>query len=40
MFVYEAFPSKESQLQPKTVVVLAYKLSEISEGKRLIRAEF
>jgi hypothetical protein len=40
MFVYEAFPSKESQLCPKTVVVLAYKPPEISQGKSLIRAEF
>jgi hypothetical protein len=40
MFTYEAFPSKESQIRPKTVVGLAYKLSEISERKSLIRAEF
>jgi hypothetical protein len=40
MFINEAFPSKESQLRPKTVVVLAYKPSEISQGKSLIRVEF
>jgi hypothetical protein len=40
MFIYKAFPSKESQIRPKTAVVLAYKLSEISEGKSLIREEF
>jgi hypothetical protein len=39
-FIYEVFPSKESQLRPKTVVVLAYKPFEISEGKSLLRAEF
>jgi hypothetical protein len=33
MSAYKAFPSKESQLRPKTVVVLIYKLSEISQEK-------
>jgi hypothetical protein len=39
MSAYEAFPSKDSQLRPKTVV-LVYKLSEISQEKIIIWAEF
>jgi hypothetical protein len=40
MSAYKTFLSKESELCPKTVLFLVYKLSEISEEKILIRAEF
>jgi hypothetical protein len=40
MLAYEAFSSKESQLCPKTGVVFVHKLSEISQEKILIQAEF
>jgi hypothetical protein len=40
MFIYEAFPSKESHIHPKTIVDWAYKLPEISQQKFVMRAEF